>query len=133
MIKTDLLKNNPHAIPAIASIWYEVLGKIWMPEIGIKEIESLYYQELNQNMPITYIAVCGEIPVGSCTLELDGGIRADLKPWIGDLVVAPKYQKQGIGKMLLDVTIEKAASIGFKKVYLFTFDSKVPEYYQRFG
>jgi hypothetical protein len=58
MIKTDLLKNNPHAIPAIASIWYEVLGKIWMPEIGIKEIESLYYQELNQNMPITYIAVC---------------------------------------------------------------------------
>lgn len=43
MIKIDLLKNQQQAIPALAHIWHEVLGKIWMPEIGIEEIESLYY------------------------------------------------------------------------------------------
>jgi len=122
MIKIDFLKNNPHAIPALANIWYEVLGKIWMPEIGIEEIESLSYKELNQNMPLTYIALYGEIPVGLCTLELNGGIRPDLKPWIGDLVIDPKYQKQGIGKKLLDIAIQKAKELGFEKVYLFTFD-----------
>ena len=60
MIKIDLLKNNPHAVPAIANIWYEVLGKIWMPEI-----EALSYEELNPEMPITYIALHGAagIPV----------------------------------------------------------------------
>jgi N-acetylglutamate synthase-like GNAT family acetyltransferase len=47
--------------------------------------------------------------------------------------VATKYQKQGIGKMLLDVTIETAKMLSFKKVYLFTFDPKIPEHYQRFG
>ena len=118
MIKIDLLKNHPNAIPALAKIWHEVLGKIWMPEIGIEEIESLSYAELNSDMPLTYIALNGEIPVGSCTLELNGGIRPDLGPWIGDLVVDPKYQKQGIGKMLLDVTLEKAKELGFEKVYL---------------
>ena len=133
MIKIDLLKNNPHAIPALANIWQKVLGKIWMPEIGIEEIVSLYYDELNQDIPLTYIALYDEIPVGSCTLELCGGIRPDLEPWIGDLVVDSKYQKQGIGKMLLDTTIKKAKVLGFKKVYLFTFDPKIPGYYQRFG
>ncbi len=63
MIKIDLLKNHPHAIPALATIWHEVLGKIWMPELSIEEIESLSYEELNQDMPLTYVALYGEIPV----------------------------------------------------------------------
>ena len=133
MIKIDLLKNHPNAIPALANIWHEVLGKIWMPEIGIEEIESLSYEELNSDIPLTYIALNGEIPVGSCTLELNGGIRPDLSPWIGDLVVDPNYQKQGIGKMLLDVAVEKAKELGFEKLYLFAFDPTIPEYYQRVG
>lgn len=47
-IKIDLLKNHSSAIPTLAHIWHEVLGKIWMPEIGIEEIKTLYYEELNQ-------------------------------------------------------------------------------------
>ena len=86
MIKIDFLKNRPHAIPALANIWHEVLGKIWMPEIGIEEIESLYHEELNQGMPLTYIALYGEIPVGSCTLQLKDDVRPDLGPWIESLV-----------------------------------------------
>ena len=133
MIKIDLLKNYPNTIPALAHIWHEVLGKIWMPGIGIEEIESLYHEELEHDMPLTYIALYNQIPVGSATLELNGGIRADLRPWLGDLVVDPKYQKQGIGKMLVDVAVLKAKELGFKKLYLFAFDSTIPEYYKRLG
>jgi GNAT superfamily N-acetyltransferase len=133
MIKIDLLKNHPEAIPELSNIWHEVLGKIWMQEIGIEEIESLYYEELNQGMPLTYIALYGETSVGSCTLELNCDIRPDLGPWIGDLVVDPKYQKQGIGKMLLNVAVEKAKELGFERLYLFTFDPTIPEYYRRLG
>ena len=53
MIKIELLKKNPHHVPAIANIWYKVLAKVWMPEIQIKEIETLSYKELNQDMPLT--------------------------------------------------------------------------------
>lgn len=59
MIKIDLLKNYPNTIPALAHIWHEVLGKIWMPGIGIEEIESLYHEELEHDMPLTYIALYG--------------------------------------------------------------------------
>lgn len=133
MFKIDLLKNHPEVIPKLSRIWHEVLGKIWMPEIGIDEIESLYYDELKHDMPLTYIALDGEISVGSCTLQLSDEVRPDLGPWIESLVVDPKYQKQGIGKMLLDVTVEKAKELGFDKIYLFAFDPTIPEYYQRFG
>ncbi len=132
-IEVDLLKNHPHAIPALANIWHEVLGKIWMPEIGIEEIESLYYEELQHDMPLTYIAIYDQIPVGSCTLELNSGIRPDLGPWLGDLVVDPKYQKQGIGKMLVDVAFQKAKALGFEKLYLLAFDPAVTMYYEQLG
>ena len=133
MITIDLLKNHPEGIPTLSNIWSEVLGKIWMPEIGIEEIESLYYEELQHDMPLTYIALHDQIPVGSATLELNGGIRPDLRPWLGDLVIDPKYQKQGIGKMLADATVKKAKELGFEKLYLFAFDPTIPEYYERLG
>ena len=133
MIKIDLLKNHPHTVPTLARIWHEGIGKIWMPQISIEESESLYDEELQQDMPLTYVALDGEIPIGSCTLELDAGIRPDLKPWLGDLVVSEKHQKQGIGKMLVDVAIEKAKALGFDKLYLFAFDSAITGYYQRLG
>jgi len=133
MIKIDLLKNHPHAIPRLSTIWHDVLGKIWMPEIELDEIESLYRDEINHDMPLTYIALHDEIPVGSCTLELQGGIRPVLGPWIGDLVIDPHHQKRGIGKMLIDVAIQKAKDLNFEKLYLFTFDPKIVQYYEYLG
>lgn len=132
-VQIDLLKNHPEVIPALSKIWHEGLGKIWMPEIGIDEIESLYYEELKQDLPLTYIALDCEISVGSCTLQLTDDVRPDLGPWVESLVVDPKYQKQGIGKMLLDVTAKKAKELGFERLYLFAFDPTISAYYQRLG
>ena len=133
MIKIDLLQNHPESIPKLAKIWHEVLGKIWMPEIGLEEIESGYYKELKQDLPISYIALSDSIPIGSCTLQLKDCVRPDLGPWIGDLVVDSKYQRQSIGKKLLEATTLKAKELGFKKIYLFAFDSGLIEYYGRLG
>ena len=133
MIKIDLLKNHPHAIPKLASIWHEVLGKIWMPEISIEEVESLSYEELKQDMPITYIALHDNFPVGFCTFQLNEDFRPDLGPWIADLVVDPKFQRQGIGKMLIGAALSAAKDFGSEKLYLFTFDPSIPEYYEHLG
>lgn len=134
MIKIDLLKNHPDAIPALAHIWHDVLGRIWFPELTIQEIESLTYDELNHPDETTsFVALCDEIPVGFCTFKLKEEFRPDLGPWLADVVVNPKYQKQGIGKMLVDDAVRQAKERGFKKLYLFAFDRSVPEYYERLG
>lgn len=134
MIKIDLLKNHPDAIPELAHIWHDVLGKIWIPDVPVERVITRFADHLNdQDLPITFVALDGEIPVGMCSLRENDGIRPDLTPWLGSLVVDPKHQKQGIGKMLIDVTVQKAKELGFKKLYLFAFDPTIPEYYKRLG
>ncbi len=133
MINIDFLKNYPEVTPALAHIWRDVLGKIWMPEMGIEDIEFLYDQELQGDMPLTLIALYNDIPVGSCTVQLKDEIRPDLSPWIGDLVVDARYQRQGIGRKLMDAAVLKAKDLGFEKLYLFAFDSRIASYYEHLG
>ncbi len=133
MITITLLKNHPECVTRIAEIWHEVLGKKWFPEIGIQEIESGYLEELNDDMPLAYVALHNDLPVGTCSLQFKGGIRPDLAPWLGDLVVDLAYQKQGIGKMLIDAAKNKAKELGFSNLYLFTFEPTLFAYYSKLG
>ena len=134
MIKIDLLKNHPNAIPALADIWHEVLGKIWVPDVPVERVITRFADHLKIHaLPITFIALDGDLPVGMGSLRENDGIRPDLTPWLGSLVVDQKYQKQGIGKMLIDVTVRSAKELGFEKLYLFAFDPTIPEYYERLG
>lgn len=134
MIKIDLLKKHPQTIPALANIWHVGLGKIWFPELTIQEIESLTYDELETPDETTsFVALCDDIPVGFCTFKLKEEFRPDLGPWLADVIVAPEHQKQGIGKKLVEVAVEKAKELGFKKLYLFTFDPALLPYYERLG
>nr|WP_243397313.1 GNAT family N-acetyltransferase [Holospora curviuscula] len=68
-----------------------------------------------------------------CSLRKNDGIRPGIIPWLGSLVVDPKYQKQGIGSMLIDMTLLKVKELCFKKLYLFAFDPAILEYYERLG
>jgi len=134
MIKIDLLKNHLKAIPALTKIWREVLGQVWIPAVSIEQVEQKFLQHLNdQTLPLTFVALHNNIPVGMCSLRENDGIRPDLMPWLASLVVAPSYQKQGIAKKLMDVTKQKALELGFEKLYLFAFDPTIPDYYARHG
>ena len=48
---------------------------------------------------------------------------------MGPIGVLPSYQRQGIGSMLMNYSIEKAKQLGYKAVIIFG----NPDYYHRFG
>ncbi|MFU7598178.1 GNAT family N-acetyltransferase [Legionella pneumophila] len=134
MIKIDLLKDHQDSIPRLATIWHEVFGKIWVPDVPIEQVIKKYDSHLNDTqLPITFVATDGEMPVGMCSLRENDGIRPDLTPWLGSLVVSPAYQKKGIAPLLIETTQQKAKDLGFKKIYLFAFDPTIPDYYSRLG
>lgn len=133
-IKIKYLKEHPEAIPALAKIWYDVLGSIWVPEISIERIEQRFHDHLNDELlPMTFVAFDGNKLVGGVSLRENDGVRLDLMPWLGSLVVDSSYQKRGIGGMLIDALKQKAIELHFKKLYLFTFDPTLPAYYARYG
>jgi predicted N-acetyltransferase YhbS len=134
MIIIDYLKNHPQHIPQLAVIWHEVLGKIWVPDVHLSSVEAKLLSHLSDDkLSITFIALDGDKAVGMCSLRDNDGIRPDLTPWLGSLVVDPTYQKKGIGKKLLNVAKAKARELGFKKLHLFAFDPNIPDYYSQLG
>lgn len=102
-IKIELLKYYPSAIPCLANICFRMLGK-WSPGISLEEMEDWCYEWLNTNLPLAYIALDHNIPMGLCSLQLNDGISSDLMPWLGDLCVDTPYQSKGVGKLLINAT-----------------------------
>lgn len=134
MITVDLLKNRPEHIPRLAAIWQKVLGSIWAPEVALDRVMERFKEHLNDaSLPLTFVALENNIPVGMGSLRKNDGIREDLRPWLGSLVVAKEYQHQGVGKLLVQAVVEKAHMLGFNHLYLFAFDPTIPEYYKRLG
>jgi N-acetylglutamate synthase-like GNAT family acetyltransferase len=134
MIKIELLKNHPEAIDSLAQIWHQVLGRIWVPDVPIERVKQRFVEHLNDDsIPLTFVALFNAKPIGMCSLRENDGIRPDLMPWLGSLVVDPDYQKQGIGEKLINATKEKAKQLGFEQLFLFAFDPTIPEYYQKLG
>ncbi len=133
MIKIELLQRHQAAVPTLAKIWHELLGK-WVPDVSIERVEQKFYEHCNEDkFPLAFVARENGSPVGMCALRENDGIRPDLKPWLGSLIVEKGTQHRGIGKMLVDAVKEKAKAMGFEKLYLFAFDPTIPTYYQRLG
>lgn len=129
-IAIKLLNEVPCSISGLAQIWLDELGVVWMPDTKKSEIEAWLQANLPEgSMPHTYVALAGDRAVGMCSLGENDGIRSDLTPWLISLVVTKDYQKQGIGRMLIQANIEHAKLMGFQQVYLFAFDKSVVEYY----
>lgn len=128
-ITIDLLKNCPHHIPRLVQIAHEELGPTWSPT------EAQLHENLHINsLPLTFVALDNDIPVGMCSLTKTKDIRSDLFPWLGPLFVTKQCQSRGIGNQIIESVKQKARLLGFKKLYLCTHDQELATgYYQRRG
>jgi N-acetylglutamate synthase-like GNAT family acetyltransferase len=130
----DLLKNHPDVVPALVAIWHEGIGKKWVPDIPLEQVQKRFQEHLNaDSLPLTFVAFSESKPVGMCSLRISDGLKGDLSPWLSSLVVVSQYQKQGIGKSLISAVKAKAKELGFNNIYLFTLDPALPQYYKRLG
>lgn len=134
MITIDLLKNHQYTAPDLAQMWYEGLGRIWLPEVPLSQAETRFRKHANaDSMPLTYVALHEGKAVGMCSLRENDGIRPDLTPWLGSLGVAEGYRGQGIARQLIEVIKQEAKKFGFDTLYLFAFDRTIPDYYHVLG
>lgn len=133
MIKIKYLCEYPNYLPQIPQLWHDCIGK-WRPDVSLSDIESRFREHLNKDaLPLTYIALDGEEIVGMCSLRSDDWLQSKYMPWLGALCVEENYRKRGIGKLLVQMTKEKAHKMGFHKLYLFTFEQEIADWYANDG
>jgi N-acetylglutamate synthase-like GNAT family acetyltransferase len=127
------LDDHLEYLPQLAGWAFEAWGR-YNPSSSLEKAQEKLKTHLNKTtLPLTYIALHDDLPVGMCSLRMNDGIRSDLAPWLGSLYVEPDMRGQGIGEELIRVTTEKARSMGYRKLYLLALDKTLPDWYQKLG
>lgn len=128
------LADHPETIPALAAIWYDDIGKPWVPNASIEKAVVDYHSHCQRTeLPLTIVALADGKPIGMASLRENDGIREGVLPWLGSVVVDPAHRSQGVGEGLINRIKQEAVQLGFKQLHLFALDPHIPEWYQRLG
>ncbi|MBN2402463.1 MAG: GNAT family N-acetyltransferase [Spirochaetes bacterium] len=135
MAYITILTKHPEYAPILAfwayKEWYQTRSITF--DLVIKAYEE---RTKNAKIPVTWIVIEDEIPVGMVSLkENDLWSRKDLNPWLASLFVLPEYRNRGLGYLLIRQVIEKAKSLKYNRLHLFTESDKynLENYYIKSG
>jgi GNAT superfamily N-acetyltransferase len=90
-------------------------------DIGFDHLIKSYKKRASaKHLPISWIAIEEDMPVGMVTLkENDLWSRKDINPWLASLYVEPDFRRRGIGEQLINAVIVKARKLGLARLHLF--------------
>ncbi len=108
--------------PAIVEHW-----RLVIPEETVESRIAKLQRHMNRDaLPIGWVAHADGQVLGTAALRVhDLEDRHDLTPWLGGVFVLPEYRRQGVASALCRAVEEKAWSLGFEALYLFTYDQQV--------
>lgn len=134
LINLKLLADCYECIPQLAKLHYQEIGQYWVPNASVERAEQRLVDHGNkEQLPLTWVALHEEQPIGMASLRENDGIRPDLKPWLGSLVVDPYFRGKQIGQQLIDKVKQQAKLFDYNELYLFAFDPTIPDWYATLG
>jgi len=87
----------------------------------------------NEQLPITFVALSNDQPIGMVSLRENDGVQPNRVPWLGSLVVDPMHRNQRVGEQLIEAAKQRAYTLGYQKLYLLAFDPAIPSWYEKLG
>ena len=122
-LKIKLLTEYKQCIPALTHLWIDELAKTSDPLPDFLDVKQKFIDHCNKDkLPLAYVAVYQDKPIGMACLRITEGIENNLTPWLGGIVVHPDYRKNKIGERLVSVVKEHARILGYSKLYLLSYD-----------
>ena len=118
------LGDHQEVIPVLAVWIYDEWSYLY-PGITLRDIEGFLRERVNkQSLPLTLVALDSGEPVGTVSLKpFEMETRTDLTPWVVSLYVAKPWRRRRIGSALMKTIEQKAASLDFRKLFLFVADN----------
>jgi GNAT superfamily N-acetyltransferase len=127
------LADSPEFVQTCARWSFEEWGKYNPAATLQKRIEDFQAHCNKDHIPISLLAVIDNHPVGMASLRANDGIRPDLTPWLGSLYVDAQFRGMGIGELLIAQIRTKTIALGYKELYLLTFEKSLPSWYSSIG
>ena len=129
-MKFEMLFDHPEHRATVAKWMYDEFCKVDRPSVSYEDMmEKLAGR--TRAFPYTFLALEGDVAVGSVTLYENDLKGEDLSPWMGSLVVAPELRGLGCGRELIAFLRGFATAKGYRKLYLRT--EHTAKYYEALG
>lgn len=133
-IEIKYLVDCKEHIPKLASLQYEEISRHWVSGSSIETAKKRLSDHANIDcLPFTIVALDRGQPIGMASLRINDGIRPDLEPWLGSLVVSPLHRGLKVGEKLIEAIKTEAITRGYEKLYLLAFDPTIPDWYTKLG
>lgn len=124
---------DPAATMAVVSGWYVTL---WGDRYPADELTFTGAELAAPGPPTILVALdATDTPVGTVAIDPDDvPERRDLAPWLASLYVVPGRRRNGIGALLVDAVLDRAAADGIERLHLMTYDEDdLGDWYHRLG
>lgn len=124
-MQISYLADYPEFIPVLAPDILEH-WRVIMPEDTIESRVLKLQKHMNKDtLPLGWIAHADGQVFGTAALRVhDLEDWPVLTPWLGGVFVRPEFRRQGIASTLCRTVEDKAWSLGFETLYLFTPDQQ---------
>jgi GNAT superfamily N-acetyltransferase len=131
-MRIEPIADHPHLIDTIARWHWDEWGHVDPEGSAESWAEGLRERTHRDRVPATYVALDGDVPLGSATLvDNDMSTRPDLWPWLAGVYVRPERRGQGVGSALVLHAVRSAAGMGVEKLYLYTGGAR--GFYEKLG
>ena len=137
MLHITKLKAHPEFIPAIINAIWNEWSEDYIKRTNYKtkaDLENFYLQitRCDASIPDAYIIfdTDSHTIIGSCLIDVeDMGVHPECPgPWLANVYVMEPYRNCGYATKLLEYVTSR-----YKKLHLWTFNTKLAEFYERFG
>lgn len=134
-IHIKYLADVPYVVPTLAQWTYDAWSK-YDPDLTVaRAIKSLSARINRHHVPLTFVALDDDIPVGMASLKQQVEVPGyeDKTPWLGSIYLLPAYRGLGIGALLMQTIYAKTKELGLSEIYLFTSDADNVPWYEKMG
>ena len=122
-MRIEYLPDDMRAIRQVAGWLHAEFGHRSRGSTLETRIQRICKRAQRRALPLAFIARENVSIVGTASLVAhDIDARLDLTPWLASVYVPPSHRKRGIGGSLCQRVVQEARTLGFGRIYLFTFD-----------
>ena len=115
----------------IRSLWENIFSRNTPEEVELRIAESI--TEMKAGRRIHLVAVIEDNVIGNISLLKESHVLYSHRCSLGDMVVNPAFQKQGLGRKLFEEACNEASKLGFCYVTATCRGDGTEEFYRALG